>query len=122
MPYCPKCGNQYYAGSQSCSTCGQPLAEQAEYTENRRIEPETVRHQERDKPCPYCHGTGKVDGPIGGEIMVTCPVCKGRRYNLIPEDWLKCSECGATGEFTYGAGMAYTRKPCHECKGTGWTA
>ena len=40
--------------------------------------------------------------PMRGEITNTCPVCRGRRYNLIPEDWLDCKECGGTGEFSYG--------------------
>ena len=121
MPYCPKCGNYYYVDAHSCSTCGELLAGQAGKTGDAADEHKTVRKQEKDKRCPFCNSTGKVDGPIGGDITVTCPVCRGRRYNLIPEDWLKCSDCGATGEFTYGSGIAYTRKPCPECKGTGWS-
>lgn len=50
-----------------------------------------VHKQERDKLCPYCNGKGNVDGPIDGSLTVTCSVCKGRRYNLIPEDWGKCT-------------------------------
>jgi hypothetical protein len=120
MPYCPKCGNYYDVGTRSCSTCGQLFAEQIERTGNIGGEPETVRKQERDRRCPYCNARGSLEGPINGPPTVTCPVCKGRRYNLIPEDWLKCSKCGSTGGFAYGAGIAYVRKLCPECKGAGW--
>lgn len=120
MPYCPKCGNFYYIGTRSCSTCGELLAGPAEKTGITGGEYRTARKQERDKRCPYCNSTGKIDGPIGGEITVTCPVCRGRRYNLIPEDWLWCRECLGTGEFTYGNSKATFRKPCPECNGTGW--
>jgi hypothetical protein len=120
MPYCPKCGNHYYVGTSSCSTCGESLTEEAKKTGDSGGEHKTVRKQERDKRCPYCNSTGKVDGPIGGDIIVTCPVCRGKRYNLIPEDWIWCKECNGTGEFTFGSGTAAVRKPCPECKGTGW--
>jgi hypothetical protein len=119
MPYCANCGRRYEVGTRFCSNCGKPLNNRYE-TLGSEGEPKKRRLQERDKRCPYCNSMGKVDGPIGGDITETCPVCKGRRYNLIPEDWLKCSECSSTGEFTYGSGIAYTRKPCPECKGTGW--
>jgi hypothetical protein len=114
MPYCPKCGNHYYVGTHSCSACGQLLVEQPNRTGGE------TKKSKRDKLCPYCNATGRVDGRMGGPSTIPCPVCNGRRYNFISEDWLKCSECGGTGQFTFGAGIAYTRKPCPDCKGTGW--
>jgi len=120
MPYCPKCGNFYYVGTRSCSTCGESLGEPADKTGASGGEYRARRKQERDKRCPYCKATGKVEGPIGGEITITCPVCRGRRYNLIPEDWLWCRECLGAGEFIYGSQGATFRKPCPECNGTGW--
>jgi DnaJ-class molecular chaperone len=74
------------------------------------------------KRCPYCYGIGRVDGPAGSEIIVTCPSCKGRRYNFIPDDFQICTECEGTGEFIYSSEIAYVRKTCPECKGTGWTS
>jgi DnaJ-class molecular chaperone len=76
-----------------------------------------MQRQERTRPCVYCHSSGKIEGEVAPE---PCPVCKGRRYNQIPGDWLKCAECGGTGEFTFGAVKANFRKPCPECEGRGW--
>lgn len=119
MPYCSNCGNYYYEGTLTCS-CGKSL--KAPKTNCRDVggESKPVRKQERDKLCPYCNGKGNVDGPIDGSLTVTCSVCKGRRYNLIPEDWGKCTECNGIGEFTYGVGIGKVRKPCPNCQGTGW--
>jgi hypothetical protein len=116
MPYCPKCRSHYYIGSRYCSNCGELLVGQAEKTSGTGGEYKSARIQERDKRCPYCNCSGNVDGPIGRDVTVTCPVCKGRRYNLIPEDWLLCRTCKGTGEYTYST----ERKPCLNCKGTGW--
>jgi DnaJ-class molecular chaperone len=80
-----------------------------------------MQRQEKTRECPYCNSTGKVEGAISGPATVTCPVCNGRRYNMIPGDWLKCEECGGTGEFSFGSEEATFRKPCPECKGKGWT-
>jgi DnaJ-class molecular chaperone len=121
MPYCSSCGSHYYEGTLVCS-CGKTLVGQGKTTEASKGQSKKERKQERDKICPYCNGKGNVVGPFGGEITITCPVCRGRRYNLIPEDWLKCNECQASGEFTYGSGIASVRKPCPECKGTGWVS
>ena len=120
MPYCSKCGRFYYVTSRSCSTCGELFLEQVEKAGDTGSRFQSARRPERDKRCPYCNSTGKVDGPAGGEITVTCPVCRGKRYNLIPENWLWCKECDGTGEYIYGNGVAKFRKPCLDCKGTGW--
>jgi DnaJ-class molecular chaperone len=79
-----------------------------------------LQRQEKTRPCPFCSSTGSIEGPMGGPTATSCPVCKGRRHNQIPGDWLKCAECGGTGEFTFGAGKANFRKPCPECEGSGW--
>jgi DnaJ-class molecular chaperone len=116
MPYCPKCGNFYYAGSSSCSTCGGLFVGQAEKKGGTSGEYKTARKQARDKRCPYCNSTGRVAAPVGRDVTETCPVCKGRRFNLILEDWQQCKRCKGKGEYTY----SIVRKPCLECKGTGW--
>jgi DNA-directed RNA polymerase subunit RPC12/RpoP len=120
MALCANCGEHYYDRAHFCSNCGKPIDGEHKKVEYSGAEPKSQHKQEKDKRCPYCNSTGKVDGPIGGDLTVTCPVCKGRRYNLIPEDWLKCSKCGSAGGFAYGAGSAYVRKLCPECKGAGW--
>jgi DNA-directed RNA polymerase subunit M/transcription elongation factor TFIIS len=120
MPYCPKCGNHYYPNTRICSTCGETLSGQAEKRLDIDSEHKSVRKQEKDKRCPYCNSTGRVEGPVAGDVSVACPVCRGRRYNLIPEDWIWCKECNGSGEFIYGSGLASVRKPCPDCKGTGW--
>ena len=115
MPYCPKCGNFYYSGTLSCSTCGQ-LLNSVGKPKVTGGEFSTVRKQTREKRCPYCNSLGNVNGPVGRDAIAICPVCKGRRYNLIPEDWHGCKRCNGTGEYAY----SIIRKPCLECKGTGW--
>ena len=120
MPYCPKCGNFYYVGIRSCSTCGELLLGPREEMGDTNGEYKPVWKGEIDKRCPYCNSTGKVDGPINGEKFLTCPVCKGRRYNLIPEDWVWCRRCLGKGELKYGNITASFRKPCPSCNGTGW--
>ncbi len=120
MPYCPKCGRFFYTGTRSCSTCGELLEGQMEKRRDAAGGYKTVNKQEKDRRCPYCQGTGKVEGPIEGELIVTCPVCRGRRYNLIPQYWLWCKECDGKGEYIFGNNAARFRNPCPECKGTGW--
>ncbi len=73
-----------------------------------------------DRRCPYCNGTGKVDGPTGGDAIVACPACKGRRYNFVPDDSQLCRKCHGTGEFIYASRDEYVKKLCLECKGIGW--
>lgn len=73
----------------------------------------------KDIRCPYCNGTGNVDGP-GKDLIVTCPACKGRRYNFISEGSKLCTNCHGTGKFISGSDIEYTKKLCPECKGTGW--
>ena len=116
MPYCPKCGDFYYIGTSHCSTCGRLLTGPREPDSGFK----PARKQQQDKPCQYCHSTGKVDQPVGGSATTTCPVCKGRRHNLIPEDWQWCRMCFGSGELTYGNSNETFRKPCPECNGTGW--
>jgi DnaJ-class molecular chaperone len=118
MPYCPKCRNFYYVGSVTCSTCGESLAEQAVKTGGTVGQFIAARKKEAERQCPYCRSSGKVKAPVGRDSTVTCPVCNGRRYNLIPEDWLRCKRCEGTGEYNYST----VRKPCLVCKGTGWLA
>jgi hypothetical protein len=74
-----------------------------------------------DKRCPYCRGTGKVDATASGIKIITCPVCKGRKYNFIPENSQICKECFGVGEYIAANTAAYIRNPCPQCKGTGWT-
>jgi hypothetical protein len=74
-----------------------------------------------DKRCPYCRGTGKVDASASGIKIVACPVCRGRKYNFIPESSPICKECYGTGEFISDNAIAYVRNPCPQCQGTGWT-
>jgi hypothetical protein len=113
MQQCPVCRRTFSADARYCSYCGKPLVDHEikSHSEETPIKP---RKQEREKPCPFCHSTGKIDIPMRGEINLVCPVCKGRRYNFIPEDYRECIECSGTGEFTYGTGIGYTRKPCPE--------
>ena len=80
---------------------------------------ETIGTQ--DKRCPYCRGIGTVDATASGIKIITCPVCKGRKYNFIPEGSQICKECYGAGEFVSENAAAYTRNPCPQCKGTGWT-
>jgi DnaJ-class molecular chaperone len=120
MRTCPDCGKSCANDAKYCSYCGIPFDNWGIKRESEEIVVKS-RKQEREKRCPFCQNTGRLDMPMRGEITVTCPVCRGRRYNLIPEDWLGCKECGGTGEFSFGFGLAYTRKPCPECKGTAWT-
>jgi DnaJ-class molecular chaperone len=120
MLYCQRCGKRYDVDARYCSNCGNPLIDRKETVRDSQIETSRTRKRERENRCPYCNATGSVEGPMSGPETVTCPVCNGRRYNSIPEDWLKCRECGSTGEFTYGSGNAISRKPCPECKGKGW--
>ena len=118
MPYCPNCGNHYYEGTKICE-CGQLLGKQDVETAAKST-PKSKFHLE--KPCRFCHTIGKIEEPIDGKFSITCPVCGGRRYNLIPEDWVPCGECLGSGEFAHGSGAAIVRKPCLECKGIGWKA
>jgi DnaJ-class molecular chaperone len=119
MRMCPDCGKSCADDARYCSYCGIPLDNWGMKRDSEEIIVKSQK-QERTRPCPFCSSTGRLDMPMRGENTLTCPVCKGRRYNLIPKDWLSCKECGGSGEFTYGFGFSYTRKPCPECKGTGW--
>jgi DnaJ-class molecular chaperone len=118
MPYCSSCGNYYYEGTLTCN-CGKSLKRKINIS-GVGDESKIAHVQKKDKLCPYCNGKGNIDGPVNGSVTVTCSVCKGRRYNLIPEDWQKCNECNGVGEFIYGMGIGKVRKPCPNCQGTGW--
>lgn len=71
------------------------------------------------KRCPYCNGTGKVDGPAK-DIILNCPVCKGGCYNFIPTGSKLCTDCKGAGKFINGTEIAYTKKLCQKCEGKGW--
>jgi DnaJ-class molecular chaperone len=87
---------------------------------------ESTHSQERGRTrllkrgCVYCNTTGQRPGPLGIATPLPCNVCKGRGYNLIPEDWSECAECGGTGKVTYVFGIARMDKRCTACHGEGW--
>ena len=40
--------------------------------DNLTVEQRNAPELEDDKVCPYCHGTGSLPGPEGGEIPCHC--------------------------------------------------
>lgn len=79
---------------------------------------ERTRLVRRD--CAYCDGMGQRPGPLGMASPVPCNVCKGRGYNLLPEDWVECCDCGGTGKVIHTVGIACIPRKCTECRGKGW--
>jgi DnaJ-class molecular chaperone len=115
MPYCPKCGNHYYEGTEVCS-CGQQLAKP---NNDIGVKSTSIRIFHQEKSCPYCRATGKIEAGVGGKATIICPICHGLRYNLIPQDWITCEECQGDGVSIYSS-LSTGREPCPQCKGSGW--
>ena len=72
------------------------------------------------RDCAYCDGTGQRPGPLGMASPVTCNVCRGRAYNLVPDHWVECGNCGGTGKVIHTVGIASIPKKCTQCLGKGW--
>jgi DnaJ-class molecular chaperone len=55
-------------------------------------------------------------------LQEACSVCNGHGYNLIPEDWPQCTECGGRGRIdSRGIHVIIARDvKCPKCKGKGW--
>jgi DnaJ-class molecular chaperone len=72
-----------------------------------------------EKRCSYCHGQGTVHDP-GGVLSdkVSCPVCSGRGFNLVPRDANHCGYCRGTGRITRDAEQSDL---CPDCGGIGYT-
>ncbi len=122
MPFCPNCGRSIRGGDSFCSQCGANLRAhiESEGVQYGNSESRPTRDMERE--CAYCRGSGLVDGPLGPANQIRCPVCKGRRYNLVPDDWKRCKDCGGRGEELYGGGITKSRRRCPMCGGIGWAS
>ena len=110
MPYCSRCGRCAGEGASFCTECG------------GRVDVGTVGAIRR--PCAFCRGTG-CDPTGMGFPPHQCPVCQGRRYNLVPRNHTGCDPCGGTGigrrhDFGF-QGVGTVHDPCEICAGTGWS-
>ena len=110
---CLKCGGKVKKGDQFCSKCGASLSGESAY---QRQEPQRPQKVQRD--CGWCGATGKERV----FLREACSVCNGPGYNLIPEDWPQCTECGGRGRISSrGFHFIIARDvKCPKCKGKGW--
>jgi len=58
--------------------------------------------------CAFCKGTGKNPHFTG-----TCPVCKGKKENLVTGRYMTCSDCRGSGQ------KGGTTLTCYGCAGLG---
>ena len=86
------------------------------------VPPEDSRDQTRlvRRDCACCSGTGQRPGPLGMATPVPCNVCNTRGYNLVPQSWNQCRDCGGTGKQVYGMGITRMERKCGACGGVGW--
>ena len=121
MPFCQNCGHAFIASETFCGNCSTRLNVRVNHHGSQGIE-NNKSLQDVEKECPYCKGSGKVKDQLlfWG---VSCPVCKGRRTNLVPGNWIKCQACEGTGSkvFDSGIGNGKARRPDPNCWGKGWT-
>ncbi|MCK5434934.1 MAG: zinc-ribbon domain-containing protein [Dehalococcoidales bacterium] len=113
MACCPKCREKVRKDDQFCSKCGASLSGENAY---QRQEPQC--HQKVQRDCGWCGATGKEQV----FLREACSVCNGLGYNLIPEDWPQCTECGGRGRISSrGFHFIIARDvKCPKCKGKGW--
>lgn len=67
-----------------------------------------------EKRCPYCHGQGTVPDPLGVlSPRAPCPICSGRKFNLVPRDANPCSFCKSLGKIEVEGGGTTICPDCH---------
>ena len=72
--------------------------------------------------CRHCQATGHVPFSLGGgnKANSRCPVCKGIKTLVIPDENQLCPVClGAKKVPVKAAGLTYT-EPCATCNETGF--
>jgi DnaJ-class molecular chaperone len=71
-----------------------------------------------EKRCSFCHGQGTVPDPQGVlSSRAACPICAGRKFNLVPRDANPCGFCKSLGKIEGEGGEA---KICPDCHGIGF--
>ena len=105
MKICQNCVIQLTPNFNFCPFCGHPLKTIKNFKQGQKGP--GVQGAKIKKGCAYCNQTGH--NILGG----VCPVCKGKRYNIISSNYQHCNDCNGTGHYLLGG-------PCPECKGTGY--
>ena len=119
MAFCPYCGDIVVNTDAFCRKCGHELAM------STRVAPifpvGDSSYVNVKKTCTVCKHSGGTD-PRGFGFS-RCPVCHGRRFNLIPQNTPGCRSCGGTGIIPFGGLniLGSLDRVCEICGGTGYS-
>jgi hypothetical protein len=116
MAYCPKCRKQVGANDRFCTNCGSKLPR---YTGDDKVASPPKEKPLVRRRCPPCKDTDGAD-PRGFGFS-NCPVCHGRKYNLLPENMPQCINCGGTGIIQSDGPIGDSDQICGICGGKGYS-
>ena len=116
MAYCQNCGKQVGTNDMFCKNCGTKLPSSPD--------DEKSASQPKEKPlvkrrCPVCKDTDGAD-PRSLTGLSNCPVCNGRKFNLVPENMPQCINCGGTGIIQSDGLIGDSDQICRICGGKGY--
>jgi hypothetical protein len=118
MAFCPYCGELVAGADSFCRRCGRELNPSARGAPIFPVGDSGFGNVK--KTCPVCEHSSGTD-PRGFGFS-RCPVCHGRRYNLVPKNTPGCMSCGGTGMIPFN-GLNITGsldRVCEICGGTGY--
>lgn len=117
MAYCQKCGKPVGANDSFCKKCGNKLSRSA--GDDKVASPPRGSANVKRR-CPVCRDTDGAD-PRSLTGLSNCPVCNGRKFNLVPENIPQCINCGGTGMIQYDGPIGDSDEICEICGGKGYS-
>lgn len=120
MAYCPNCGEQVRATDIFCRRCRYSLSHHN--GDDRLVPPSrgNTNVPNVKRTCPICRQTEGTDPRKFG--FSNCPVCHGRRFNLVPQNMPECRNCGGEGIIRSKGFRIFgdSDRICEICEGTGY--